>query len=272
MSTRLTFRFATLVAMIALGVASAANVASADDDTLPAANKLAETILGAKLRVADGKIIISHVKRGGPADRAGIRPGDRVQSIEKHKVASIDDALKILKSLRPGDGAIMTVVPSAAPRQLYFAAPHQAAPTGRGMLGVTLNDVSGGVVAGQLSMGGPAIIAGLRTGDRIVSVDGNAVSNSTQLMQRIAGKSPGDRIDLVIQRSGWQRNIIVTLGAAGRVSGLQKMNVPPIGATAPPAPALTSTDQSDPDDQWVDEQEAEDISNVNERALNTDFD
>ena len=237
------------------------------------AAELAENILGAKLRFAPDQVIVSHVKRGGVADQSGVRPGDTLQSIEKHQIKSAQDLVKVLSHYEPGHGVVMTVIPKAGPRQLYLAPapPKAASAPGRAMLGANLNDSDGAVVAGELTMGGPAVIAGVRSGDQLVSIDNQKITSKALLLSVVNAHAPGDRVQLTIKRGGWQRTLTVTLAARERVAALPKMwiPVPTANDQQPPAPRVDSQDVSD---QWADEQEAEDIYNVNERALYTDFD
>ena len=114
------------------------------------------------------------------------------------------------------------------------------------------------------------MVAGIRSGDVIVSVDGHSVNTRAQILSILNGENPGDRIDVVVQRGGWKRTLPVTLDSKAQVGVLPKMVVPPPevqGAVAPPV-----VNQEDPSDEWADAQEAEDIYNVNDRALYTDFD
>ncbi len=243
----------------------------------PAAPKptgdLTESVLGARLRVEDGKVIVTHIKRGGRADKAGIRPGDQLDSIEKRKLTSMKDVLNVLAHVQPGHGLVMSVVPKAGPRRLYFAAvptaPEKPTPSGA-MLGATLSDSSAGVLVGPLSMGGPAVVAGIRSGDVIVSVNGQGVNTRAQILAILNGENPGDRIDLVVERGGWKRTLPVTLDSKAQVGTLPKMAVPPPQAQQAATPRVVN--QEDPNDEWADAQEAEDIYNVNDRALYTDFD
>jgi len=236
---------------------------------------LASSIIGVKLRVDGNKVIISHVRRGGQADRSGIRPGDQLTSIEKHKIASLNDVLSVLQHFKPGQGVVMTVIPSTAPRQLYMAPPAQQASSprpGNAMLGATLNDASGGVVVGQLSIGGPAVVGGLRSGDKLLSIDGQKFKSKQQLMAYIDHAHAGDRVDIAIQRDGWQRTLLVTLGARDQVASLPKMTVPPAQQEGSTSGGATTSTYVDDGDEWADEKEAVDMYNVNDRALYTDFD
>jgi serine protease DegQ len=54
--------------------------------------------------------IIAGVVRGGPADRAGIRPGDILLMVDGKQVANTNDMLNLIARLTPGGKARMTVM------------------------------------------------------------------------------------------------------------------------------------------------------------------
>lgn len=94
----------------------------------------------------------------------------------------------------------------------------------RPRLGVQINDVSpadievfglpsaaGAVVRGVQD--GPARDAGIELGDVIVSVDGQPIRDSGELMERVALRQPGERVTLDVVRYGEHRSLNVTLGA-----------------------------------------------------------
>ena len=54
--------------------------------------------------------IIAGVVRGGPADRAGMRPGDILLAVEGKKVGSTADMLNLIAQLPPGGKARLTVM------------------------------------------------------------------------------------------------------------------------------------------------------------------
>src|SRR3954471_19721332 len=63
-------------------------------------------------------------------------------------------------------------------------------------LGVQLGDSSSGAGAtvGQVTGGGPAADAGLRTGDVVTAIDGRAIGSADALVSAVDGHKPGDRV------------------------------------------------------------------------------
>jgi predicted esterase len=78
----------------------------------------------------------------------------------------------------------------------------------RGYMGVRLD----GMVVSSVQPGGPADKAGLKQGDRITAVDGRAVKSRIDLAAAFAGKAPGDKVVLGIERDGESVEVEITLG------------------------------------------------------------
>lgn len=57
--------------------------------------------------------IIAGVLKGGPADRAGIRPGDILVAVEGKPVTDTTDMLNVIAQLKPGNKARMTILRKA---------------------------------------------------------------------------------------------------------------------------------------------------------------
>jgi putative serine protease PepD len=70
-----------------------------------------------------------------------------------------------------------------------------------------------GVLVREVVPGAPAEQAGLEAGDVIAAVDGRSVASMGELVGAIAGHTPGDTIELTIDRGGRSQDVSVTLQA-----------------------------------------------------------
>ena len=75
------------------------------------------------------------------------------------------------------------------------------------LVGPPANGSSSGIVSGS-----PAASAGLKDGDVITSVDGQAVDTSHDLSTRIVTHAPGDKVVLTVQRGSSSIQVNLTLG------------------------------------------------------------
>jgi WD40 repeat protein len=84
---------------------------------------------------------------------------------------------------------------------------------GKGFLGVTVQDAAGGrVVISTLYEGSAAQTAGLRVGDLLLRVGGQAVEGMTQAVDQIGSFQEGDEIEFEIERGGDVKTVKVRLG------------------------------------------------------------
>ena len=96
--------------------------------------------------------------------------------------------------------------------------------TGRPYMGITYLAVTDAQTAQQLGVnaygiyiadvvkGGPADKAGLKVGDRIVSIDGTEVAQKNDLGTIIQNHSAGDTLSITIARDGQMQTVSLTLG------------------------------------------------------------
>jgi putative serine protease PepD len=83
----------------------------------------------------------------------------------------------------------------------------------RAYLGVSSEAGSGGAVVREATAGGPAESAGVRSGDVIVAVDGERISDPDDVAAAIADNEPGDAIELEVRRGGDVQTLDVRLAA-----------------------------------------------------------
>jgi putative serine protease PepD len=85
----------------------------------------------------------------------------------------------------------------------------------RAYLGVQTQPASNGGPGAQIAdvvPAGPAATSALRLGDVIKSVNGQRITDPTQLSTVISAKQPGDTVTVKVERNGITRSVQVTLG------------------------------------------------------------
>jgi regulator of sigma E protease len=145
--------------------------------------------------------VVGSVVPDSPAERAGIRSGDRIMTVSNDPVATWQDLL-IAVGTRPGRDVPMTLLRDG--RNVALSV--RPEPEGRyeiGNIGVMpdINPIVDSVIPGDL-----AEKAGLRAGDVVLKVDGTRMTTRIQLMEAIS-KSAGREIELIVMRDGHEVSI-----------------------------------------------------------------
>ncbi|MDR0457492.1 MAG: Do family serine endopeptidase [Burkholderiaceae bacterium] len=174
--------------------------------------------------------LVSTVEKGGPADQAGLKPGDVITQVDGQPIITSGDLPVIIGMDKPGDTARLTLWRNGQPDnvsvKLGNAAdkPTQVASSDsadKGSLGLMLRplnpqeraqakleDGQNGLLVERAS--GPAAIAGIQPGDVIVAVDGQPVRDLDQVRSLIA--KAGKSVALLIQREGERIFVPVNVG------------------------------------------------------------
>jgi serine protease Do/serine protease DegQ len=145
--------------------------------------------------------LVSQVIDGSAADKAGIRTGDVITSVNGQPVKSHAELRNAIGLLRVGDKVDVGLVRDGKPRRVTAViADTEAAPTAaagsadpveknvihRGLEGATLADAAeaGGAIVRGIEPGSAAAQSGLRNNDIIVGVNRGKVANVKDLRER----------------------------------------------------------------------------------------
>ncbi len=154
----------------------------------------------------DQPAVVGVVAKGSPAERVGIRPGDRIVAVADHEVSTWEQFL-LTVGTRPNrelsirmmrDGTEITT--KVTPEVQSAAAKYEI-----GDIGVFPN-VHPHVPS--LVEGDPAERAGVKVNDVVLAVDGEPITFSSQLRDAIA-KKPNQAITLLVLRDGVQQRVVV---------------------------------------------------------------
>ncbi len=122
----------------------------------------------------------------------------------------------------------------------------------RGFLGVQIQPVSedvaeglglkaaGGALVDQSNPGTPAAEAGLKSGDVITKLNGQAIKDAADLTRRVGALKPGDNAEISFLRDGKERTADITLGSrkeekSAKADGRANDGAPVLGVQLAPA-------------------------------------
>jgi Do/DeqQ family serine protease len=166
--------------------------------------------------------VITNVKKGSPAEKAGLEVGDVVTAVNGAKVETADQLRNAVGLLRVGDTVTLNVLHNGEEREIHavIAEPIENKVNGerldKRLSGAKLGDIEpshplAGQVKGvevlDVEQDSPAWVAGLRKGDIIVSVNRQPVQSVGDLNNAI--KSGGDGILLNIRRGDGALFIVI---------------------------------------------------------------
>ncbi|MGE0710941.1 MAG: PDZ domain-containing protein [Planctomycetota bacterium] len=205
--------------------------------------------------------VIEDVAPGSPAAKAGVRRGDVVVTVDGQEIKSSSQLIPVLTGsqphqklalviLRDGWRKAVDVTLGDLPREARAerrapAAKPEPAPLPpakeRGFLGVYLRQGDGGeaVVEGVLP-DSPAAKAGLRSGDRVVAVNGKVVTDPAAMIVHVGQAGPGDTVEIKVAREGRELTLKALLT---RRPG--EDNLPPVPPAQPSAPAPAAPQPAD---------------------------
>jgi serine protease Do len=172
--------------------------------------------------------LVSSVEPQGPGERAGLKPGDVITSVNGKNIEHSYDLPSVISQLPPGseahlgiwhdrkatDVTVKTVLLEDTPPQ----AARNGAQDGGGALGLAVRPLEpseqkelhtrGRLVVEDVS--GPALAAGLQAGDVVLGVNGAGVSTVAELKREVA--RAGHTVALLIQREDAQIYVPIDIG------------------------------------------------------------
>jgi len=195
-------------------------------------------------------VFVESVVAGTPAEKAGIKSGDVIVEFDGERVRSVrgfgrlvseTPPQRTVKAILVRDGSRRTVdvtpelerladgglridpaLPLLKPRGDRRLLPQlpQGQPRYRGFIGVTLEAITGqmadyfGVSAGALvstvDLDSPADRAGMKAGDVITAVDGQAVTRPADVSEAVRRARPSSKLEMKVVRDHKEMTIAIT--------------------------------------------------------------
>jgi S1-C subfamily serine protease/photosystem II stability/assembly factor-like uncharacterized protein len=173
----------------------------------------------------DSKAMVTQVMGDSPASKAGIQVGDQLISVEGTNVTEFDQLLEALRKKKAGQRISVVLKRGQEDKSydiLLTGRPGTPAQQTTVSLGLQGEDKEDKILVQRVSVGGSASKAGVKIGDLITKVDGQAPGPFQALSEKIQKKAEGDKVQLEIQRGEEKLELTVVLEARlGRGGGLQ---------------------------------------------------
>jgi regulator of sigma E protease len=140
-----------------------------------------------------------------PADRAGLKSGDRIVAADGRPITDFSDLLEriTLSANKP----IALKIDRDGIQYSKTVTPMMDKDTGGGFIGVSY---WADPIVGEVTPGSAAKIAGIESGDRIVSIDGGEVRHAVEAFSILNSAKP-ERIKIIVSRKGSMKEFSVIL-------------------------------------------------------------
>lgn len=163
--------------------------------------------LGVRPAMADGKdgVLIEEVVAGDPADKAGIKKGDRIVQLAGKPIKVFDNLVAEMANQKSGTTIDVGLVRDNKPMTVKVELPFVP------RLGIrpSYSDEKEGVLIDGVTEGLPAAGAGLKAGDRIVALGGQTVKDLENYMKLLPAAVKGDSVEVTLLRDGKKMQVKV---------------------------------------------------------------
>jgi regulator of sigma E protease len=169
--------------------------------------------VGRPVSEAETSTVIGYVEKDGPADNAGLRPGDRILSVDRKPVKKFggmgesiqwrvirsEDPSIPVQFVRDGVTNVLMVTPTKQPTKAWQ----------RKSLPQILIDPEQPAIVGKLATNGPAQRAGLQIGDHVVAIGGTKVFHPAVVSDYIAQRGTQE-LALTVVRGTQRMDLTLT--------------------------------------------------------------
>jgi serine protease Do len=157
---------------------------------------------------------VRSVEPGSPADRAGIRPGDQIVSIDAAPVESDESFQTVLSTRGPGKPLKLVLRNVGGERTVTVAG--QTPPADYGIrvikdLGMSLRSARGGLRISIVDGRGAAAEKGLKTGDLLLGINGERVQDAEDVNKILARDHTRTTLLMTVARGPWEYTLTFPL-------------------------------------------------------------
>jgi regulator of sigma E protease len=165
------------------------------------------------LGVTKQRVYVGSVVPGAPAAQAGILPDDQILRANGE---AIDDSNRLTSIINGNRGESVDLTLNRGGQDVQVAVtPRENPPAGQGATGVGLLPITEATIdIGSVVAGGAAATAGLQPGDRVVAIDGVAMTDSV-VFNRVVLAAQGRTVAISVERDGQTIDVNLAVPLAG---------------------------------------------------------
>jgi regulator of sigma E protease len=177
--------------------------------------------VGRPVGEGEATTIIGYVEKDGPADKAGLKVGDRILEVDSRKVSKfggMGDSItwRIVRSTGEQipikierDGKQMVLLTAPAKEQTKFW-------QRKGLRQIRISPAQSSLVA-EVVTNSPAAVAGLKPGDEILELNGQKIHHFAAISETVE-EHPGQELVMLVQRPNSNSTFTVRLTAEKPIS------------------------------------------------------
>lgn len=184
-------------------------------ETLKQGSDLHPGLLGVNFEGSDiyaGEAKVAFLLGSSPAGEAGVRIGDTIVGCNGKPVIRQAQLRHALGPLYAGDSVILTLANDSGTREVTAKLVKEIPPYRPVGIGVAAAMENGKISVRQLDPSGPAELAGMRVGDKILMANQRPVKDIPKLRMAVAAVAAGQPLALLVEREGEEETLELTVG------------------------------------------------------------
>jgi len=172
----------------------------------------------------DAGVLVADVMKDGPAEAAGLKPGDVIVNFAGSPIKDVPDLQKRVAGVEPGRPTPLVVMRDHKSVNLNVKIgeqPSDDADTGDDILGLSVEPLTpetarqnrlttrSGLLVTDVTPGSPGAAAGIKPGDAILEVNRRPVNDADALKQAVSALKPGESVPVYLQRGGGSNEYVM---------------------------------------------------------------
>jgi photosystem II stability/assembly factor-like uncharacterized protein len=170
-----------------------------------------QVFLGVQGETGDGGAKLTRIVENGPAAKGGLKVGDVVKQADKDEIKTYDALVEQIGKRKPGDKLALKVQRDKETADITVTLENRPGAAAGAYLGITGEEVDGGVKVTDLGENGPAVKAGIKIDDVVVSLDGKPVKELRNIFETLRSHAVGDKIPVELKRGDKLEKLTVAL-------------------------------------------------------------